>query len=212
MKSSLVKSVAVFLGVLLTGCAVNYDYGHIVADIGFSGTASVSVAVHDQRAYVQSGDKRPDFVGLARGGFGNPFSRSTLSGRPLADDMNAVITASLAKKGYKAVSVNVSYSDSVVAVLNAMKAARTDRMILLTVNEWKSDLNPYNDVTLLYDLQLVLYDHDGKIRADKKLKGQDNLGGDFWGPAAYARKAAPEAFKKKVEELLNSPDIAKALQ
>ncbi len=196
------------------GCfsAKNYNYRDIVADIGFSGTASIGVAVHDQRDYVQSGDKRPDFVGLARGGFGNPFSVATLSGRPLADDMNVVIATSLARKGYKAIPVTVSYSNGGSAVLDALKAAGTDRMILLTMNEWKSDLNPYHDVTLFYDMQLVLYDHDGKIRAERKIEGRDSLGGDFWGPAAYARRAAPDAFKKKIEELLNSPDIAKALQ
>jgi hypothetical protein len=212
MRSSAVRSVVVFLTVLLAGCAVNYDYRAVVADIGFSGTASVSVAVHDQRAYVLSGDKRPDYVGLVRGGFGNPFFRSTLSGRPLADDMTAVIATSLAKRGYKTVSVNVSHSDRAAAVLDALKAVGTDRMLLLRVNEWKSDLNPYNDVTLFYSMQLALYDHDGKILAEKKIEGRESLGGDVWGPAAYARKAAPEAFKKKIEELLSGPDIAKALQ
>jgi hypothetical protein len=208
-------SLIVFITIIFSaGCfsAKNYNYRDIIADISSSGTASIGVAVHDQRDYVQSGNKRPDFVGLARGGFGNPFSVSTLSGRPLADDMTDVITASLAKKGYKAVPVTVLYSDSQVAVLGKMKAARTDRTILLTMNEWKSDLNPYHDVTLIYDVQLALYDRDGKILAEKKIDGRDSLGGDSWGPAAYARRAVPEAFKKKIEELLNSPDIAKVLQ
>jgi hypothetical protein len=129
-----------------------------------------------------------------------------------------VITASLAKRGYRTVSVNVSYSDSAVSVLDAMKATRTDRMILLTVNEWKSQLgywdrygNP-SDVTLFYNVQLLIYDQVGTIRAEKKVEGIDKLGGDFWRPEAYARRAAPGAFKKKVEELLNGPDIAKVLQ
>ncbi len=208
-------SLMVFIVIILSqSCfsAKNYNYRDIVADISSSGTVSISVAVHDQRDYVQSGNKRPDFVGLARGGFGNPFSVFTLSGRPLADDMTDVITASLAKKGYKAVPLTVLYSDSRDAVLDKMKAARADRMILLTMNEWKSDLNPYQDVTLIYGVQLAMYDSDGKIRAEKKIDGRDSLGGDAWGPAAYARRAVPEAFKKKIEELLNSPDIAKALQ
>lgn len=208
-------SLVVFIVITLsTGCfsAKNYNYRDIVADVNSSGTVSISVAVHDQRDYVQSGNKSPDFVGLARGGFGNPFSVFTLSGRSLADDMSAVITASLAKKGYKAAPVTVLYSDSRDAVLDKMKATRSDRMIFLTLNEWKSDLNPYQDVTLLYGVQLALYNSDGKMLAEKKSDGRDSLGGDAWGPAAYARRAVPEAFKKKIEELLNSPDIANALQ
>lgn len=218
MKSSTVEAVIVLLGVLLTGCPAKYDYRNIVADISFSGTASISVAVYDQRAYVKSGNKKPDYVGSLGGSCLGPFSNATLSARPLADDMAAVITISLAKKGYRTVLVNVSYSDSAVEVLDAMKATRTDRMILLTVNEWISylGLQPHNislfDVRLLYDVQLEIYDHVGTIRAEKKVAGIDNLGGDFWSPEAYAKRAAPEAFKKKLEELLNSPDIAKALQ
>ncbi len=212
MKFFRVRSLALLLAFVLAGCATNYDYRGIVADLGFSGTSSVGVAVHDQRTYVLAGDKKPDFVGLARGGFGNPFSRSTLSGRPLAEDMSAVIATSLEKKGYKAIPVNVSPSDSANAALNALKAAKADRMILLTMHEWKTDLNPYNDLTLFDNLQLAVYDREGKILAQKRIEGQDSLGNDIWGPAAYARKAAPEAFKKKIEEMLNSPEIAKALQ
>ncbi len=211
MKSVSVKCVVVVAGFLLTGCAVNYNYRDIVADVGFSGSGSVSVTVHDQRAYVLSGEKKPDFVGLASGGFGKPVSYSTLSGRPLADDMGLVIMMSLAAKGYSAVPVIVSYSDKEAVVLDDMKAAGTDRMILMTLNEWRSDLDPYGDVTLFYDLELAVYDHDGKHVAGRRIEGRESLGGDSWDPAPYARKAAPEAFKKKMEELLNSPDIAKAL-
>jgi len=212
MRSSAVIPRAVLLAVLVSGCAANYNYRDMVADVGYSGKNTVSVAVHDQRDYVLSGKKRPSFVGLARGGFGNPQSRSTLSGQPLADDMSAVIAASLATKGYQAVSVNVACSDSAATVLDALEATGADKLILMTLKEWKTDLNPYKDVTLFYDLRLVVHDEGGKTTAERTISGTDNLGGDFWGPAAYARRVAPEAFKRKMEELLNSPDIAEALK
>lgn len=88
------KTLTVWLLILpflavLAGCAIKYDYVGLTAELRYAGTATVGAAGHDERAYVLFGEKGPDFVGLARGGFGNPFLRATLSGRPLADDMSA---------------------------------------------------------------------------------------------------------------------------
>lgn len=47
-------------------------------------TYATAVAVQDRRPYVLDGDKDADFVGIQRGGFGNPFDVITTSGRPLA--------------------------------------------------------------------------------------------------------------------------------
>lgn len=122
-----------------------------------------------------------------------------------------MITAALVGKGFGAASLAVSSADSTEAVTGIIKASRADRSILLTVNEWKSDLNPYRDVTLIYDMRLTVFDRQAKNLAEKTTAGRDDLGGDFWAPAAYARKKAPEAFKQKIEQLLNDPEFAKAL-
>jgi hypothetical protein len=42
----------------------------------------LAVAVHDERSEVASGDKNPAFVGLLRGGYGNPMDVRTASGAP----------------------------------------------------------------------------------------------------------------------------------
>ena len=194
-----------------SGCAVGnkYNYSNVMADIATPGNSSVSVATHDQREYVVSGAKAPQFIGLQRGGFGNPFNVSTQSNRPLADDITDNITASLSQKGFKAMPVAVSFSDKPEAVLEKAKAANADRIVLLTLNEWKSDT--YANVALQFNVTMSVYDKDGKKLAGKTIEGRDNLGGSSWNPPAHARKALPAALKEKLEQLLNSPEIAKNL-
>lgn len=211
--ASKMKVVLLFTAVLLvTGCAVGnkYAYHTIVADITPSGTTSIAVASHDQRAFVTSGKKMPTFVGLQRGGFGNPFNVSTASRKALADDMSAAITASLKRKGYAAVPVTVTHTDNSKSVIAKLKATGSKRLIALTLNEWKSDT--YQNVSLQYDVTMRVYDSGGRVLAEKSLKSRDNLGGSAWNPAGHARKAVPVATKEKLEALLNSPDIAKALR
>jgi hypothetical protein len=85
-----------------------------------------------------------------------------------------------------------------------------DLLILLTLNEWKTDT--YMRTTLYYDVTMRMRDQDGRVLAEKVLTGSDNLGGDAWDPSAHARQAVPQAFKGKIEELLNNTEIAEALQ
>lgn len=56
------------------GCAVGNDhhYADVVLDLELSGEESVTVATHDRRPYVVSGDKPTHFVGLSRGDMAIP--------------------------------------------------------------------------------------------------------------------------------------------
>ena len=101
------RRLALFLpvvAVLLTGCAIGnrYAYQSVVANPQLSGTTAVGVATHDQREYVRSGSKDPQFVGLQRGGFGNPFDVRTADDKPLADAMTTALVNTLNKKGFRA--------------------------------------------------------------------------------------------------------------
>src|SRR5262249_59230593 len=79
--------VVPLLSIVLTGCAVGnrYAYQSVVASPQVSGTRAVTVATLDQREYVRSGSKDPQFVGLQRGGVGHPFDVRTPDHQPLAD-------------------------------------------------------------------------------------------------------------------------------
>jgi hypothetical protein len=75
-------------GPLLFGaCHIDnkHAYHRVVANVPVSGADRVSVAAHDQRPYVISGKKTPEFVGLSRGLYNNPWDVTTEDGRSLAE-------------------------------------------------------------------------------------------------------------------------------
>jgi hypothetical protein len=196
---------------LVTGCAfgIKYDFAHVSADISASGRSAIAVATSDRRDYVVSGKKRPNFVGLQRGGYGNPFNVTTKSNSPLADEVTTALVASLSKRGFKAMPISVSAGDDRKAVMEKAAAAKADRILITTLNDWKSDVS-WN-VALEYDVTVTVYDGSGWKFGEKNIQGRENLSGGARQPVRYARTAVPAAFKEKLEELLNSTEIAPVL-
>ena len=198
--------------VFLGACAVGnkHAYHTVTADLAASGSGRISVATHDQRPYVLQQAKGPQFVGLSRGGYGNPFDVTTEDDRPLTDGMTQAISNSLAKKGFRPVPVFVPLFESPESVRKMLMQTGVDRAILLTLREWKSDT--YMNTALHYDVTLNVLDRTGRVIGEKRLQGGDHLGGDAINPPAHAREAVPKAFKAKLEELLNDPGVANALR
>ena len=197
---------------VISGCAVGnqYAYHGVTPELKVQTGKKVAVATHDQRSYVQNGEKQPNFVGLQRGGYGNPFKVTTASGRPLAEDMTAAIVNSLQHRGIQSVPVFVDPTDPEGSVTSAMKKSAAQRHLLLTLIQWRSDC--YSNVSLAYDAQLKVLDANGKLLAQKRINGKDNLGGNAWNPPAHAKAAVPKALKEKLELLLNDQAITDALK
>src|SRR5687768_6795246 len=88
--------------IVVSGCAVGnkHHYHDVVAAIPVSGDADVTVGVIDKRPYILNGDKKPNFVGLQRGGYGIPFDVTTETGKPLSIDMSTSIAHSLNARGF----------------------------------------------------------------------------------------------------------------
>jgi hypothetical protein len=196
---------------VLSGCAVGnrHAYHSVLATPAVSGSAQVGIATHDQRPYVLSGNKQPQFVGLSRGGWGNPFDIRTADDAPLADGMTQALTNSLRARGFRPVVVIVTASMSPAQVQERLAQAGGDRALLLTLREWKSDT--YVGTGLFYDVTLSVLDRSGRTLAEKRLSGKDDLGADAWNPPGHAREAVPRAFKGKLEELLNDGAVTAAL-
>lgn len=214
MRTRLLHKAVIAFAVLavMSGCAVGnkHRYHDALLDMGAPAVKSAAAATLDDRGYVKSGEKAPTFVGLQRGGFGNPFNVSTASGMPLAEDMTAAITASLQSKGVAAKAVAVLSADDRKVALNKLIATGGDRLILLILREWKSDT--YQNTKLTYDVTLAIYDKKGKLLGEASMNDSDNLGGSAWDPAKHARQAVPKAFKEKIEKLFNDPKIVSALR
>jgi len=202
--------VVPLVALTLTGCAVGnrYAYQGVVASPQVSGTSAVTVATHDQRDYVRSGSKEPQFVGMQRGGFGNPFDVRTADDKPLADAMTTALVNTLAKKGFRAQPVIVAHSLAAADARQQALRAGADRAVVLTLQEWKSDTAMR--VRLLYDMTMTVLDKTGAVLAEKRLQGDDNLGAASL-PSQVGDIVAA-AFKTKLEQLLDDPGVAGALR
>jgi hypothetical protein len=126
---------------LLSGCAFGnrFPYSDTVARIDASGTIPVAVTAHDQRKLVTSGRENPTFVGEMRSLYHIPYGVNTASGKPLADDLTAVLATSFSAKGFEVIPVVVSHSESPAGVVKRITIMRVDRGIVLTVAEWRTD-------------------------------------------------------------------------
>lgn len=187
-----VLSVLSILLLALGGCAIGnrYDYSSAISGLPVSGSGKLAVDVVDARPYVLSGDKKPDFVGLQRGGFGNPFDVRTGSGRPLAAEMRDAIAKALERQGF-----------TVVAGTEA-----APRKLELRVFEWKTDV--MLSMKTKYDLQLSVFDANGVLLAQSKTKGEDVGSGGF--ESGNATNAA-RTFELRFTELLRDEAVRNAL-
>ena len=212
--SKLLVSVSFGLSVMCaTGCVIGREhvYSNRTLQVQPAAPAShwVAIAVHDRREEVVTGDKGPDFVGLSRGGWGNPFDITTASDAPLADDMAASVAQSMQRAGYKVQVVQVAPSDEPARAADKLRQAGAQRVLMLRLDKWKSDT--YVSTALHYDVDLLVLDANGNALAHAQQRGDDNLGGSFWNPGGHADDAVTEAFQRKFELLLNDHNVVQAL-
>lgn len=193
------------------GCAVGNKHNYTMEpDIRLEGGRSIAVAAQDARPYVVSREKTPDFVGLQRGGFGNPFDVTTESGRALADDFAGAIAGALSRRGFKATAVAVAPAGGGADARRLASQAGAERVALVSILEWKSDT--YQNTALLYEIVLRVFDANGTELASNRLGGRDHLGGSAWNPPDHAKGAVPAAYRRKLEELFSAPAVRDSLR
>ena len=203
------QTVAVLLAAaILGGCAFGrtYSYSNTSLNLPVSSGSSVAVAVQDQRPYVVSGNKPERFVGLMRGGFGNPFDVNTQSGGPIAIEMRDAVVSALKNKGIQTTAVAVAPSDPQARVRRLIADTRAGKGVLVTLKEWKSDT--MMATSLYYDVTLSVIDPQGNVLAENSIKGSDNLGSLGLSPNA----GIGATFVKKFEILFDDPKVLAALK
>jgi hypothetical protein len=202
------------LGVLLvaavlSGCAVGqkFDYaGTSIAIRQAAASRSAAVAVLDQREYVKNGKKPETFVGLSRGGFGNPFDVNTSTGAPLASDMTTSIVSALRAQGFKVHAVAVRPAGGFEGAQQALIRIGAERNLLFTLNEWKTDTMMRTGLD--FDVTLdVLDDRGGKL-AQSRSSGKEVSGSGI----LSAEKDAQAWFAAKVSQLLRDESVARTLE
>ena len=205
-----IKLVFVFaLLLVVTGCAVgnSYDYRKANASLPLTGSGELGAGVVEMRSYVLDGDKTPNFIGLQRGGFGNPFDVKTSSGKAMTDDMTDVLSRALNSAGYTVKQLYFSSPDSAV-VADIIVKENKEKNVILMVKEWKTDV--MMNFRLIYDLDFQVIDSQGNVLASNTLEGDEKLGGA--GFESQNSKSAVAAFETKIGRLFNNPEIIAALQ
>ena len=204
------KVVVVALAALfLSGCAVGQKFSYRdsrvnVGSIGTAGTAAV--AVLDQREYVRSGKKPEFFVGLSRGGYGNPFDVETRSGASMASEMATSIASALEARGLKVQTVMVRPADGPDGARQALFRSNSNRLLLFTLQEWKTDTMMRTGLD--FDVVLDVFDGAGTRLARSQLAGKEVSGASI----LSAEKDAQAWFAAKVWELLRDETVANALR
>lgn len=201
--------VVVLAVVALSGCAFGqkFNYSESGINVGSVGAPrGAAVPVLDQREYVKTGKKPASFVGLSRGGYGNPFDVETKSGAPLASEMAASIAAALQAKGFTVQTVTVRPTDGPEPARQALFRTGSDVQLLFTLNEWKTDT--MRRTGLDFNVTLDVLDNTGRNLARSKVTGKEVSGASI----LSAEKDVKEWFAAKVSELLRDEAVASALR
>ncbi|HET6546338.1 MAG TPA: hypothetical protein VFG55_06280 [Rhodanobacteraceae bacterium] len=187
---------------VLGGCAFGRKiaYSDAVADVEASGHRTLALATHDQRPYVIAADKDADFVGLMRSAYGIPYNINTESGQPLADEMSAAIAKSLDARGFRTTVVKIGYAQSRRVAREALLKENAERLVLITLNEWKSDT--YFNTSLNFDVKITVFDQGGSELASATFNGNEDIG----------KMPVPTAFRRKIEDWFSDPKIVEALR
>lgn len=200
------------LALMTGGCAIGNQHQYAGQPVAIASGAGkpVALAVVDARPYVVSGHKAPNFVGLQRGGFANPFDVTTVSGKPMAEDFQDTIATSLRRNGTDVRPVTLPPGAGGDAARAALARTGAERAILLRLNEWKAD--SMVSASLIYDVRLDVLDRSGESLGGTNAAGRDVLGGNFMNGPGHANEAVPAAYRRRLEQLFADPKVVAALR
>ena len=124
--------ITIALAIITGGCAIGVKHDYTYADPNWDVQTdkTVAVAVHDRRSYIVDNNKTPDFVGLSRGGWGNPFDVVTASGKPLAADMTTAVVNGLKARNIKAEAVTIAPAQGPAGLSRRRRARWSGRPIV----------------------------------------------------------------------------------
>lgn len=195
MQKNLSSAVSIAALLLLSGC-ISVDISKL--DSGKHDIKScANIYVQDLRPYVVSKKKEPDFVGIVRGGYGNPWDFTTGSGESLASQLGKSIQASLSGGNEKAALQSGSMTKT---------SSDGCKTVVLTMREWKIDSTV--NAWFYVDADMEVYSGSGKLLASKATKRKDAVSGSYFTAVGDAKKNFIKESEKSLSELLTSVSSA----
>ncbi len=190
---------------LLTGCAFGQKISYTGTSdfrIPESTPKTIGLAVSDKRPAVVAGDHSLQWVGYSRPPLGIPYGVHTESGRPLSDDMAALIQSTLSKYSVVAQTVTTQPFEDQYVIVGRLVRYQNPKNIIVVLNEWKTDSYVGLSVSLHHSVTLEVTDNAGKHLGKASSVGVKSLS------SAYPLSAAVTDI---FQELFNAPEISWAL-
>ncbi|NLA41085.1 MAG: hypothetical protein GX874_06705 [Smithella sp.] len=117
----------------------NANYADAWPKIEYGSDINIAVGVYDQRPYIIDGEKSPTYTGTVRPFTGNPWNVNTKSDKPLADEIASAVVSGFLHVGIQAQSISIAFSDSQQAAIEKLRHLGKKRIVLITLQEWRSD-------------------------------------------------------------------------
>lgn len=178
--------------IFFQGCAshvsqATHDYSRAWPQLNINTATRVKVLVKDERPYVLNGNKTKFFIGLHRGGFGEPWSIKTTSKLALSTDIQTAIVHGLNNSGINAIVFNENH-----------ETGEQDKELHISIYEWKSDT--YTTTRFRYDIKARVKDSNGSVISENQTKG------------SLATTDVVASGTMALNELLNSDNIKNHLK
>lgn len=191
-----------------------FDYSQCRFNIPFSGTG-ISVGCVDMRESVRAGKHKPEYVGIVRGGYGNPWNVNTKGGKPFGDEVARCLEASLTAAGFEVAGNAIAYPDTDREALQKLKSQKASHKMLLVIHDWSSDNiqsfgKQWTDV--YYKLEIIVLDANGRQIGKKILEGKSEAigkkGNMIRAHIKDRKKIAPSELVFQMNILLADKNIA----
>lgn len=214
------KPIALSALMMLTGASVQakrtIEYRDIQLQIQSNSNLSYAVAVLDKREVVVKQNQDPDFVGYIRSATGIAYPIVTNSENPFADDVALTIANGIQKSGAKVTTITTSFNMSAEEVIAKLKATGAGKLILVTIDEWRSDTRSrFADVAtvMIWNLSLQILDVNGNQQADNKVEGRtDGVDPSMVSSAKKIKPIIDRYYKEKMEMLFGKENVLAGLK
>ncbi len=202
----------IFIGIiLLSSCAINQkiDYRSFHVNAKEIKENSIDLAFLDHRDVVVTGKKQPTFVGYMRSATGIPWSINTKGNSEFIDDLANGMIKSFTLQNIKATKIQTKWEDSEDSVKSSLFLLSGNKKIFFVIHEFHTD--GYGKQTLLYNINLFIYNKVGMLLRNKSIKGETKLGGSAILGAGDYKNYAPALVSDFFNKIINDPEILTAI-
>lgn len=204
MRTSMKKMTLFALLLFLNACA----FGNVHAYNGPLNTLNAPkitgpmlLAAQDKRPYITSHDKQSTFTGVMRSALGIPYDVLTKSGKPLAEDISDALGETIRKTGTEVSTAKLATHLSKEEVKTVLAGRNSGEIILIEINEWRTDT--YLSMDFEWDINLYVLDSDGALMAVSSSNGTRTMSPD----SNNRNKAVSDIFSA----LLRDEKVARAI-